>query len=190
MVGNGDVLPGRTEMGMVRSADELAEQAQTVLKRVEALLSEQTVENVQASTADARKLMRELSDLAARQKRELAELNKSLRQSSEGLQRITSSVERTTGEFERLARGPELERSIKRVDSLTARMDEASATLERSTRSLDSVLARMERGEGTLGKLMRDEALYANLNDAALNFSRLAEDIRKQPKRYVKLSLF
>ncbi len=51
-------------------------------------------------------------------------------------------------------------------------------------------MGRIDRGEGTLGKLTRDDKLYNNLNEAAVNFSKLTEDIRKQPKRYLKLSFF
>jgi phospholipid/cholesterol/gamma-HCH transport system substrate-binding protein len=63
-------------------------------------------------------------------------------------------------------------------------------TLDRSSKSLESVMARVDRGEGTLGKLTRDDKLYNNLNEAAVNFSKLAEDIRKQPRKYVNLKIF
>jgi phospholipid/cholesterol/gamma-HCH transport system substrate-binding protein len=48
----------------------------------------------------------------------------------------------------------------------------------------------VDRGEGTLGKLTKDDKLYNNLNEAAVNFSKLAEDIRKQPKKYINLKIF
>jgi phospholipid/cholesterol/gamma-HCH transport system substrate-binding protein len=58
-------------------------------------------------------------------------------------------------------------------------------------------MARVERGEGSLGKMTQDPALYDNLNRAALNFSqaseninKLTEEIRRNPRRYLKLSVF
>jgi phospholipid/cholesterol/gamma-HCH transport system substrate-binding protein len=52
-------------------------------------------------------------------------------------------------------------------------------------------------GEGSLGKLSKDEALYTslhktveNLNGASTDLRELLVDLKKNPKRYVKLSLF
>ena len=51
-------------------------------------------------------------------------------------------------------------------------------------------MSRVDRGEGTLGKLTRDDALYNNLNAAAVNLNKLAEDIRQQPRKYINLKVF
>ena len=48
----------------------------------------------------------------------------------------------------------------------------------------------MERGEGTMGKLMQDEKLYNDIDSLSVNLNRLVRDLRENPDRYVKLSLF
>jgi phospholipid/cholesterol/gamma-HCH transport system substrate-binding protein len=183
MIGGGDVLPGTTEAGGLAELEGLADEARTVLERTQALLSRETIANVEAGSADARRLMRELNGMAAEQRKELSELTARLRQAAAGLEQITTDVKGVTS-------GPELQRSVQRVDAITARLDETTASLDRSSRALESVLLRIDKGEGTLGRLTRDDTLYANLNEAALNLSRLAEDVRRQPKKYVNLSLF
>ena len=82
-------------------------------------------------------------------------------------------------------------------DALTERMDGVMNGLDRSSHSMEVVMARIERGEGTLGKLTKDDELYVNASEAAANLkkaaaemARLTEDIRLNPKKYVKLSLF
>jgi phospholipid/cholesterol/gamma-HCH transport system substrate-binding protein len=62
---------------------------------------------------------------------------------------------------------------------------------------VEGIIARMDRGEGTLGKLSRDPALYDNLtqaahniNQASINVNKLTEEIRRNPKKYLKLSVF
>ena len=92
--------------------------------------------------------------------------------------------------IEKVTTAPELDRTVKRLDTLTQRIDEATATLGRSSKSMESVMARLDRGEGTLGKLTKDDKLYNNLNEAAVNFSKLADDIRKQPRKYINLKVF
>jgi phospholipid/cholesterol/gamma-HCH transport system substrate-binding protein len=57
---------------------------------------------------------------------------------------------------------------------------------------LDRVLGGLERGEGTAGQLMHDPELYNNLTGALRDVRALVADVRKDPRKYlrVKLSLF
>ena len=41
-----------------------------------------------------------------------------------------------------------------------------------------------------IGKFMNDDKLYSHIDSTALNASRLLEDLRLNPKRYVHFSLF
>jgi phospholipid/cholesterol/gamma-HCH transport system substrate-binding protein len=180
----GDALPGRTEKGLADiDAEQLSNQAEDVMARVQRLLADDTIGNVNGSTAELRTLLRELNGTVVSQRKELVALTASLRRSSAGLEKTTNA--------------PELERSIKRLDGISARMDEVTQTLDRGTRSLESVMARVEKGEGSLGKLTKDDALYDNMSRAALNASqaseninKLTEEIRRNPKKYLKLSVF
>jgi phospholipid/cholesterol/gamma-HCH transport system substrate-binding protein len=180
---NGGTIAGKSEEGMMDQTNRIAGQVETVLKRVDTLIDKDTVDNVHASSTDLRKLLQQLNATVSDQRRELTTLNRSLRKSSEGIERASAGIEKVTT-------APELERTIKRLDTLTQRIDEVTGTLDRSSRSLESVMARVDRGEGTLGKLTKDDKLYNNLNEAAVNFSKLAEDIRKQPRKYVNLKIF
>jgi phospholipid/cholesterol/gamma-HCH transport system substrate-binding protein len=179
----GDTVPGMIGEGMFEQVDDLTKAAQTAVGRVEKLLSDETVTNVEKGSGEMRQLLRELQATVGEQRKELIVLSRNLRKSSEGLEKATS--------------GPELERTIKRLDALTERMDGVMNTLTRSSSSMEAVMARIERGEGSLGKLTKDDELYVNASEAAANLkkaagemARLTEDIRLNPKKYVKLSLF
>jgi phospholipid/cholesterol/gamma-HCH transport system substrate-binding protein len=182
-VGYGDTLQGRSQEGGLADLDALSGQAEDVLARVQKLLADDTIGNVNASTLQMRNLLVELSGAVKEQRQELGSLTQSLRRSSAGL--------------EKTANAPELERSIKRLDTISLRMDEVTQTLDRGTRSMESVMARIEKGEGSLGKLTKDDALYDNMSRAALNVSqateninKLTEEIRRNPKKYLKVSVF
>jgi phospholipid/cholesterol/gamma-HCH transport system substrate-binding protein len=54
---------------------------------------------------------------------------------------------------------------------------------------LDTVTARLEKGEGTAGRLLQDSELYGNLNSAARELRGLMADIRKDPRKYLRLKL-
>lgn len=175
-VDDGDVLPGTSAEGLLSSAESLGVEADTVLRRITALLAPQTIGDVRASASELQALLVELNALATRQRQELAALSGSLRRSAEGIEGVTT--------------GPELGRAVARIDSLTVRMNDTALSLDAAAQSLDTVLGRMERGEGTLGRLSTDEALYTNLNTAVTNVNALVVDIRENPKRYLDVGLF
>jgi len=67
------------------------------------------------------------------------------------------------------------------------------ATIEQTKRTLEKVnllLAKVNRGEGSLGALMTNDSLYRALNQSTLQLNKLLQDIRENPQRYVKFSLF
>jgi phospholipid/cholesterol/gamma-HCH transport system substrate-binding protein len=189
-VKEGDVLPGSSGQGLGDITANLNEQVGVVLQRMQSLLSEETISNVRASSGDLAATLRQLNQTVGEQRRQIDAITASMRRSTEGLEKVTA--------------GPELERSVKRIDEMTARMNEmstrlteVSTSLERSSKQVEQVVARIDRGEGTLGKLSRDSSLYDNLNQAArnanqatVNISKLTEEIRRDPKKYLKLSVF
>ncbi len=176
MMHGGETMPGERPEGLYDAMSALKDDAQGVLTQAKSALSPQTVADIQAGAKDMRQLLTELRGLTTEQRKQLRDL--------------TASLKRTVSDVDGLATRPELDRAIKRLDSLSARLDDSTASLKRSSDSLETVMGRLERGEGTLGKLSKDETLYKNLNQTVENLGKLAEDVRKQPKKYLKLSLF
>ena len=70
-------------------------------------------------------------------------------------------------------------------DALYKRIDGVSARL-------DALMTKVEKGEGTAGRVLQDPALYENFNAAAKELRALIGDVRKDPRKYlrVKLSVF
>jgi phospholipid/cholesterol/gamma-HCH transport system substrate-binding protein len=56
--------------------------------------------------------------------------------------------------------------------------------------NMKQLIAKIKTNEGTLGALMNDKTLYNKLNDAILSAEILMDDLRKNPKRYVNVSVF
>ena len=57
-----------------------------------------------------------------------------------------------------------------------------------STR-LDQVVGGLEEGRGTVGLLLRDRQLYETMNRAVTEMRDLLADIRKDPKKYLRVSV-
>src|SRR5258706_616226 len=184
---NGDHVDGRMVPGLFDAANRVAGQVEKVMAQVEKLMTDVTVKNIaatadnaQVATRDMRKLLADVSTAVAEQRKTLATLEASLQRSATG--------------FEKVANAPELDRALKRFDTLGERMDTVTESLQRSSQSMEKVTARAAKGEGSLGKLMTDDELYRHLNDAVnnmnqatLSLNRLVEDLQKNPKKYIKL---
>lgn len=56
--------------------------------------------------------------------------------------------------------------------------------------SLQSVADSINNGSGSLGKLINDNNLYNNLEDASKSLDNLIIDVKENPKRYVHFSVF
>ncbi len=63
-------------------------------------------------------------------------------------------------------------------------------TLQSAITTLKATINKMASTEGTLGALINDRQLYNKLNDAVLSAEILMDDFRKNPKRYVNISVF
>lgn len=55
---------------------------------------------------------------------------------------------------------------------------------------VDVLMKGLESGKGTMGKLLKDEALYANLEKTSKELELLLQDVRLNPTRYVNVSVF
>ena len=51
-------------------------------------------------------------------------------------------------------------------------------------------MAKLESDKGTFGQLHSNPALYNNLNETLSSLDSLLVDLKKNPKRYVKFSVF
>lgn len=56
--------------------------------------------------------------------------------------------------------------------------------------SLDFVGQKIQKGEGSLGRLVHSDTLYSNLQDVTYNLNSLLQDLKENPKRYVRFSAF
>ena len=61
---------------------------------------------------------------------------------------------------------------------------------DKSVKSVEEITARVNRGEGTVGKLLNEKELYEKLDRVVGDLDALVKDIKANPKRYVKFSVF
>lgn len=172
----GTRLAGSSGVGFAAAAESLGGRADTILAQLQEITAQPNVDAVGATAAQLRQLTAALLATVQREQGDLVA--------------ITGSLRRASAELERATAAGALVRPVARSDSLLQRLDTAAAALARSSIALEAILRRTERGEGTLGRFTRDDALYEELLRASRNLGLLAEDVRRNPKRYIQLKLF
>jgi len=99
---------------------------------------------------------------------------------------ITRNFEQNNGEINTiLSNMAALSDSLVKAD-IGSVVHHADASLAELNKLLDAI----NRGQGTVGQLMQNDTLYYQLEKSAEELNKLLEDVRLNPKRYVKFSLF
>ena len=180
---NGTVLAGSVAPDMVTEMNKISGEANKTMARVQQLLSDSMVKNTDASVAELNVLLKRLSGIAAEQQKQLKDMTASMKVAADNLAKATSREE--------------IDRAMKSLEKTSASAERAATTMETTTKSLDAVLGRLNRGEGTLGKMAVDDALYVNMNKtlesvnaASLEMKSLMADLKANPKKYLKVSVF
>lgn len=182
-VQSGDTLSAETRPGLTELAQEkltplfkkfesAVTDADSVLINVNNVLDTKTKKDLQTAINGLSELMVSLNGSAK-------VLNNILKTNEGKLDSSLTNFEDLTYNFAKLS------------DTLNnAGLGRTLSSLESTVTNLDKVLSKIEEGDGTLGKLMNDEKLYTNLNNASRELDLLLQDFRLNPKRYVNVSVF
>lgn len=67
---------------------------------------------------------------------------------------------------------------------------EASEDFKELSAQVHDLTMKISEGRGTLGKVVTDDSLYNDLKETLVNLDSLIVDFKKNPKKYVKVSVF
>ncbi|NOT33792.1 MAG: MCE family protein [Candidatus Eisenbacteria bacterium] len=110
-----------------------------------------------------------------------------------------ATLRNTLGDFAaaaRTARGlttdreAQLRKSLDDFGRAAENMNRLSSRLDSLRASLQSVTSRVDRGEGSLGKVMKDDSLYNEIKGSIRSLNDLIADVKKNPKKYLHVSVF
>ncbi len=120
-----------------------------------------------------------------------ADLQELISLEKNNIRNIIGNIENITGTF--YQKTPALENTLENLSAISdslARMPMTpliNNTIS-ATERLNYVLAQLETTDNTLGNLLNDDQLYFSLNRLSENLSRLMNDIRTSPERYLNFS--
>jgi phospholipid/cholesterol/gamma-HCH transport system substrate-binding protein len=171
----GDTIPSRLSSGsgldaLQKKADSIA----TALARITQTLETELV--AAGGIRDLRQAIGGMNRLVTQIQSVVAEQDKNV---TATLATVRSAVD-----------SADIGRTMRQVRTTAASADSLALRLSSNTTQLQAILARLERGEGTAGKLLADSMLYTDARALIVRADSLLADIKKNPGRYVKLSIW
>ena len=177
-----DTIPGIYELGLSEVMSNLGSTMESVTKIAEDLSSVVEVMDKQGSLSATLKNFRETSE----QLKGMAEENRvALKSAITDFAAAAKSVRGMTTDREE-----QFKHTLDQFSQAAENMNHLSSRLDSLRSSMQSVASKVDKGQGSLGKLVNDDKLYTDLHSSVQSFKTLVEDIKANPKKYLKLEIF
>ncbi|MFL5469569.1 MAG: MlaD family protein [Gemmatimonadaceae bacterium] len=173
----GDTVPvGPSNPGIA----ELTSKADSVMRSVNSvtaaleheMVASGGIRDLRNTIGATNRLVNEFAAIAAEQSRQLSATMTSLR-------RATGAIDPA-----------KVDSTITNFRTASANMAAMSADLKETSAKLDVLLAKVDSGPGTVAKLLNDPGAYNDARGVLQRMDSLLADIKRNPKRYINVSIF
>ncbi len=180
---DGDTLCGEVESGILGMLNEQIAPLQSkvesfvvntdsVMQNINSVLDAKNQENIKKSLQNLSVTLEKFKDLSFRADRIFEENNNKI-------DSIFDNANIAMNNFAQIS------------DSLQkANLGATALKLQNTLESFNRILDSIENGQGTMGKLLKDDNLYKNLENASKELEELLREIKLHPKRFVHISVF
>lgn len=194
---SGDTLRGSVEVTlknevnsalapMKARAESLLSNVDTLVRSISELFSKNAKGNLKKSITDVAGTLHNLNIATAELKDMVKNNNVHVSRTLTNLDSLTSTLMDSRGDLQATIH------NFKNISDTLSKAELAQAIFQtkESLVRINRLLKKINQGQGTIGSLMANDSLYIELNRSALELNKLLKDIRKNPHRYLKFSLF
>jgi len=201
------VLPGYALPDLSRltaTADEIAQNVTVLTERVESAFTDETAENIRGAIDNIQRVSQQLADLVEQQGTAVQSVTEEVARAATEVGDAAAAARVSFQEMARIMEGQQLDSLLLDTRATMTNLRDMSAGLEETNESARRAMARadtaltgitrvtqrIEAGEGSLGRLLADDGVAARAEEALNQLNLLLQDIRENPTRYVRLSIF
>ena len=198
----GYALPDISQL--TATADRISENLAVLSERFGIAFSEETAEDIASLIANIENVTTGLSELVEQQAASFAEVTDGVQTATDEVASAAEQVRSTFSQVTNLLEGADIDSTLENLALISANMGNLSEELgdtnqdiramavriDSTFHQMQAVVATLESGDGTLGRLLKDTSTALELESTLAELSALIEDIRENPNRYVRLSIF
>ena len=197
MAKSGDTLIGCVEVTLKQQVTSalapMKARAEAILSNVDSLVAsvskmlsktnthsiDTTVRNIQGTFDNLNKTTANLNALVSDNRIRISQTLTNIDSLSLALNNKKGDINKIISNFKRVS------------DTLNqAQIGQTLRETKQSLTHLNVLLAKINAGQGTVGALMTSDSLHIELNKTMLQLNKLIKDIRENPHRYLKFSVF
>jgi len=214
-----DILGSKAVEIILGNTPEFVESGDTLMAAIEISIKDEVSRQLQPIKTKAENLMMSIDSVLTMLNEIFSSANtRNITKSVEHMANSFENLESTTNTIDELMKGQKnrLENIFGNIESITqnlqanegnlnniiqnlssfsdtlaqARVAETISHVNRTMTEVSEITRKINNGEGSIGMLVNDDSLYIELEKSSRELNLLLEDIRLNPKKYVKFSVF
>jgi phospholipid/cholesterol/gamma-HCH transport system substrate-binding protein len=169
----------RKAIALINSVDSLLMSVQSIVVETKQLKISESFDNIKKAIYNLENATSTLDTILDKEKTRINNIMTNLESITHNLEKNNTNINNI---FENIS-------SIS--DSLAvAEIPQTIREAKEAMINLKEISDKINRGEGTIGQLMTNDSLYFQMEKSTESLNKLLEDLRLNPKRYVRFSLF
>ncbi len=198
----GFVLPDLSRLTAV--ADEVAQNVASLTDRFDRAFGEETTNQISQAIDNMEEFTATLSQFVDEQSDQFLGIADDVRASTTEIASVLRTARESIERIDALMASGDVDSILVNTREITAELRGVSADISSASQSLSGTLTladstflsinrittRLERAEGSLGRLLSDTLLATRTETLVEELNLLMEDIRANPRKYVRLSIF
>lgn len=193
LANDGDPLQSDVQANLMEKVEPLQKKVENLVVKLDSVMSavntvlddnfqrdfKNSIHSISKSMSNIEKITNDVEGLMGTEKMRLA--------------KIMQNLESITNNFNNNNR--KINSIISNLDNLSSDLSktEIKATVDNAHQAMKDVQAitdKINKGEGSIGLLINDEKLYNNLTNASESLDQLVQDLKTNPGKYLKISIF
>lgn len=190
---DGYVLNSNVEKGIMETVQPVQKKAEMIIVKMDSILTSVNSILNPNFQKNVEKSFTSISSTLATLESTSKKVDNLVGSESSKLSNILSNVEAISTNFKN--NSTKIDAIMNNLNAVTDKMaalnfKETIDNANKAMADLQGMVSNLKAGKGSLGKLLNDEEMYKNLNNASKNLDALMIDLKANPKRYVHFSVF
>ena len=190
---NGDPLQSDVQANLMEKVEPLQNKVENLVVKLDSVLSAVNTALDDEFQRDFKNSLRSISKSLNNVEKITTDVESLMGSERIRLARIMQNLESITNNFNKNT--VTINKILANLDNMSSELSktEIKATIDNANKAMHDVSLitdKINKGEGSLGLLLNDDKLYDNLSNASLSLDQLIQDVKANPGRYIRLSIF